>query len=84
MVVQLGRIGHGNDIVSGIRLAAIGSVAFGWLATFGSLHSAPHSGLRNVHNVHGASSSSLTPLYLLHVKMDGTYGRATMDSGEIK
>ena len=67
MVVEPGRIGHCNDIVSGIQSAVI--AAFGGMETFGFLHS-----------VRGASSSSLTPLYLLHVKRDGTNGRATMDA----
>ena len=81
MAARPGRTGHGNDIVSGIRLVAIACfVAFDSSATLGSfrnyLRIALHNGL---HIVHGASSSSLTPLYLLHVKIGGTYGRATMD-----
>ena len=68
MVVEPGRIGHDSDIVSGIL--PVVTVAFGGgKETFGFLHS-----------VRVASSFSLTPLYLLHVKRDGTNGRATMDA----
>ena len=58
MVVQPGKIGHDSDIVSGI-LAGCKLRHLVWAETFGFLHS-----------VRVASSFSLTPLYLLHVKRE--------------